>query len=323
MTRGGDGCPLRSASPEEGKKNRDHEGGGSDYCSGPELRTNAQCVSWHTEPADAGRECRNELVSGGIPVGGGLSQRFRHGPLDCFRNVAHGAQMRNRLTQPLGDDRLGSRPSVRRLPRQHLVQHTGQAVLVGSAIEPLLGARLLGTHVRRGAEREARFCEPLPPRAAHRQRDPEVRHHRLALVQHDILGLDIAMDDTTAVREVEGRGDRAGKAQRLVERQLAFPLQALAQALALDVRHDVIEEAIRLARVDQRQNVGVLELCGEADLSEEPLGAEDSRKLGAQHLERDRAVVLHVPGQIDRRHPAAPELTLDRVTTREGRPHAF
>src|SRR5207247_9513232 len=145
MTRGGDGCPLRSASPEEGKKNRDHEGGGSDYCSGPELRTNAQCVSWHTEPADAGRECRNELVSGGIPVGGGLSQRFRHGPLDCFRNVAHGAQMRNRLTQPLGDDRLGSRPSVRRLSRPRLVVHVPDTVLVNYILWPGHGTRSLRT----------------------------------------------------------------------------------------------------------------------------------------------------------------------------------
>ena len=55
------------------------------------------------------------------------------------------------------------------------------------------------------------------------------------------------MDDTAAVREVEGRGDRAGNAQGLVERQLAFPLQALAQALALDVRHHVIEEPVRFA----------------------------------------------------------------------------
>src|SRR5881392_4034151 len=140
MTRGGDGCPLRSASPEEGEKNRDHEGGGSDYCSGPELRTNAQCVSWHTEPADAGRECRNELVSGGIPVGGGLSQRFRHGPLDCFRNVAHGAQMRNRLTQPLGDDRLGSRPSVWRLPAS--ISYSTQARLYWSVRPSSLGSAL-------------------------------------------------------------------------------------------------------------------------------------------------------------------------------------
>src|SRR5207249_2873515 len=164
--------------------------------------------------------------------------------------------------------------------------------------------------------------EPLQPRHAHRQRDPEVRHHWLTLVEHDILGLDIAMDDAASVREVEGRGDRAGNAQGLVEWQLAFALQALAQALALDVRHHVIEEAICLPRIDQCQDVRVLKLCREADLSKEPLGAQDSRQLGAEHLERDRAVVLEIASEIDRGHPTAAELTLDRVTTVEGVPQS-
>src|SRR5437667_7790322 len=110
MTRGGDGCPLRSASPEEGKKNRDHEGGGSDYCSGPELRTNAQCVSWHTEPADAGRECRNELVSGGIPVGGALANGFRTGRSTGSGTSRPGRRSGNRLLSRLGDTALASGP---------------------------------------------------------------------------------------------------------------------------------------------------------------------------------------------------------------------
>src|SRR2546430_10196988 len=40
-------------------------------------------------------------------------------------------------------------------------------------------------------------------------------HHGLALVEHDILGLDIAVDDAACVREVEGRGDRDRKSTRL------------------------------------------------------------------------------------------------------------
>jgi len=68
----GDGCPRGSASPAEEKKNRKHEDGGSHYRSGPEPRTNAQRMPWHTDLADAGRECRNELVGGDIPVGGCL-----------------------------------------------------------------------------------------------------------------------------------------------------------------------------------------------------------------------------------------------------------
>ena len=51
----------------------------------------------------------------------------------------------------------------------------------------------------------------------------------------------------------------------------------------------------------------------ELDLAQEPLGAQAVGQLGAQHLERDRPVVPEVPGEVDRRHPAAAELALERV----------
>src|SRR6266581_7467623 len=66
----------------------------------------------------------------------------------------------------------------------------------------------------------------------------------------------------------------------------------------------------------------MLQLCREADLSEEPLGAEDGRKLGAEHLERDGAVVFNVAGEVHRGHPAAAELTLDRVMVRQRNPQS-
>ena len=231
--------------------------------------------------------------------------------------------MRDRLAQPFGDDRLRGRPSVGRLTRQHLIQDRCQAVLIGPPIELGIRGGLLGAHVRRRAEGEPGLGEPLAPRRAHRQRDPKVRHHGLALVQHDVLGLDIAMDGAASVCEVEGRGDRPGNAQRLIERQRAFLLKALAEAPALDVRHHVIDEAIRLAGIDERQDVGVLELRREPDLAQEPLGAEEGGKFRAEHLDCDQAVVLQIASEIDRGHPAATEFALDRVAARKGRPHAL
>ena len=46
---------------------------------------------------------------------------------------------------------------------------------------------------------------------------------------------------------------------------------------------------------------------------EEALGAQDGGQLRPQHLERDLAVVAEVVGQVDRRHPALPELALEAV----------
>ncbi len=142
-------------------------------------------------------------------------------------------------------------------------------------------------------------------------------------MEQDILRLDVAVDDPPLVGVVERRGDGARDPQRLIERERALALQALAQALALDERHHVVKEAIGLARIDERQDVRVLELRGEADLAQKPLGAEHRGELGPEHLEGDEPVVLEVCGEIDRGHPAAAELALDRVAAREGSPETF
>src|SRR2546425_6954743 len=86
------------------------------------------------------------------------------------------------------------------------------------------------------------------------------------------------------------------------------------EGFALDVRHHVVEEAVGLAGVDQRQDVGVVEASGNLDLAEEPLRAERAGQLGVQNLDCDLAMVLPIMGKVDRGHPAAAELALDRVS---------
>ena len=53
----------------------------------------------------------------------------------------------------------------------------------------LLRRRLLGAHVVRRAEREARLRHPAAGRRAHRERDAEIRHHRAPVVQQMFSGL--------------------------------------------------------------------------------------------------------------------------------------
>ena len=54
------------------------------------------------------------------------------------------------------------------------------------------------------------------------------------------------------------------------------------------------------------------------DLTLEPLGAEGGGHLGVQHLDRHRPIVLAVPGEVDRRHPAAAKHALDAVAIGQG-----
>jgi hypothetical protein len=73
-----------------------------------------------------------------------------------------------------------------------------------------------------------------------------------------------------------------------------------------------------LTGVEHWQDVGVIQSGGGVNLSQEALGAERGSQLGVQHFERDEAIVLEVPGEVYRRHPAAPELTLEYVTIAQG-----
>ena len=59
----------------------------------------------------------------------------------------------------------------------------------------------------------------------------------------------------------------------------------------------------------------MLELRREPDLTQEPLGAEQHRDLRAQHLDRDRTVVLQVMGEIDECRAATAQLVSDRIAT--------
>ena len=127
------------------------------------------------------------------------------------------------------------------------------------------------------------------------------------------------MDHAGPVGRRQRLRDLAEQPYGLGHRQLAAAGQAVAEGLALDVGHDVIEEAVGVARVDQAEDMGVLEPGGDLDLAGEPLGAERGGQLGAQDLHRHLAVVLQVLGEIHGRHAALAELALDAVAGGEGR----
>jgi hypothetical protein len=62
----------------------------------------------------------------------------------------------------------------------------------------------------------------------------------------------------------------------------------------------------------------MLESGSYADLMQEALWAEGSREFRAEYLERDRSVMPKVVREVDRRHTATAELTLDSVAVGEG-----
>ena len=100
------------------------------------------------------------------------------------------------------------------------------------------------------------------------------------------------------------------------------------QRLALDERHDVVEECLpgftsrsrcemNLARVKERNDVGMAQVGSGLDFEQEPVGAQRCADLRIEHLDGDVPVVLQVARQVYRRHAAASELVLDGVAILE------
>ena len=110
-----------------------------------------------------------------------------------------------------------------------------------------------------------------------RRGDAEVGDDRLALLEQDVLGLDVAVDHAVAVGVAERGGDRARDPERHVHRERAFADQPVAQALASGIRHDEVEQPRSAPSGSispescSGQDLGMGQARGDPDLAEEPL----------------------------------------------------
>jgi hypothetical protein len=71
----------------------------------------------------------------------------------------------------------------------------------------------------------------------------------------------------SAARDI--RSDR----DRIAQSRLLFSVEPVPQRLALDEEHDVEENAVSFARIEQGNDPGMVQARGDLDFSEEPLGA--------------------------------------------------
>src|SRR5207249_3806098 len=112
----------------------------------------------------------------------------------------------------------------------------------------------------------------------------------------------IAMDDALPMSVVQGPTHRRGDAKRFCYWELLLTIDARAQALALDEGHYVKQQSARFAAVEQRQQIGMLEIRRHPDLGEKTLHAKHGAELGLEHLQRDMTIMSRVAGQVHRCH---------------------
>ena len=265
-----------------------------------------------------------ELGGRAEPVGRRAGQRGHDRLLDVDRHgVTEVTDARRGLAQSPRDRRLRGPRRVRRLAREHLEEHAPQRVDVAPGVDRCLGECLLGRHVGRRADGEPGLGELGGLRSPGCAGDAEVGHQRASAFEQDVVGLDVAVDEVVAVRVGQRLGHLARDADRLRHGQLPFPVEAGTERLALDIRHDEEAQAVGLTGVVERNDVGVPEARGDADLALEALRSQCSREIGAQHLDRDGAIVASVLREVDDRHAAGAELARNQVSRREGRADAI
>ena len=170
----------------------------------------------------------------------------------------------------------------------------------------------------RRAKREARLCHTRAAGTLHGQSNAEIGHQRGAILQQDVLRLDIAMHDPLPVRMLQRTRRFAGDTHSFLDRQLAFLRHARAERLSPDVGHDVVQQSVRGSRVEQRQNVRMLQFRRRLDLGQESLGTERRAKVGVQDLDGDVALVLEIMREIHCGHPAGPDFALDAIAVGDG-----
>ena len=193
----------------------------------------------------------------------------------------------------------------------HLVEDHAEREDVGLRADRL-ALDLLGRHVERRADDRARLRHSRLLGGLGQAEVGDV--HVIGGVDHDVLGLQVAVDDALVVRGLEAFRRLAEDAQEALGRQLALLLQDRGQVPPVDELHRQELDAVALAEIEDAQDVGVRHAARELDLALEAL--EDLGVLGdvrPDELQRDVAVQALVVHEVDGAHSAHAEEALDAV----------
>ena len=196
----------------------------------------------------------------------------------------------------------------------HVVEGGAEAVDVGPAVDVDLAADLLGGDVVRRAVGLALLALGGLDIGRLAGQTHIGQLHDALRVDHDVLGLDVAVDQAVGVGVLEGVADLDDDLEGLLLAENLAVGEVVGDGLALDVLHDEVVVAARLADVDGLDDVGVVELAGGLAFLVEPLDV--LRVLGetlGQDLDRDGAVEAELLGLVDDGHRAGAELAEDLV----------
>ena len=245
-----------------------------------------------------------------------LGQAASHQALEGGRSQRLQGRERRRLRGEDGRDEARlALPLERPAARRHLVEHGAEGEQVAARVGRL-PLELLRCHVLHrpdhrpfgGQRAGVRRCgrEAGDPRRRFRvsPRQPEVEELGAGAGQHDVAGLEVAVDDPLPVRRVERAGDLDRVAQHLLRREGPFS-QAIGQRLAIQELHHQVINAVLLADIEEATDVRMGKARDNARFPLEPLPPCGILRDGIeQDLDRDDPFEPRVPGPVHVSHPA-------------------
>ena len=230
---------------------------------------------------------------------------------------------------------------MQRLEGEELEQDRAQGVDVRARVEhDLVATRLLGRHVAGGAHHRAvDRADGVVGRGIGGDRatalgaldgrlddlrQPPVEHVHLAeIADHDVVGLEVAVDDAARVRELDGETHAGERREQLVARPLAHGRRDAAVQLADDLferlaehaAHREVRAAVRVAsEVVHRHDRRMLELTLDARLADEARASVQlAAPLRADHLHRDVATDAVIGAEVHLAHSPFAEPVADLV----------
>ena len=185
--------------------------------------------------------------------------------------------------------------------RQHLVQHHAGGIDVGAGVDTV-APRLLGGNIMDGAQRLLR--QGLA--GVGQTGDAEIGHLYAAVPQHhDILWLDVPVDNAPAVGMAEAAHDLGDEMQRLSPVHAAPPFHILLQGDPVDQLHDDILRLTAGRDIVHRDDIGMGQLCHSPGLVPEA-AAEIGvvRQIALEDLDGHQPVQAMTSGLIYIRHAA-------------------
>ena len=187
------------------------------------------------------------LRSGGVAVGrlllhrlhGDLLETDRDAGVDLTGTLGGGLKLHER-------DRDGAVAVKGQSAREHLIEHDADGIDVGLAVGDV-SSRLLGRDV---VNRADRLVGHGARRLVGKARDAEVGHlDGAVLQQHDVLRLDVAVNDAALMRVLQRLEDLGGEVQHVLPLDDTLTVDILLESDAVDIFHDDILDHIAEADI--------------------------------------------------------------------------